>query len=137
MQSGIGKAVRLEAWSVATIKNVMVDVLKLNNASAVLEVTVEVETSANGGASLEGLLVKAEIKDEFALVDDSEVKVPSDIVERTSQSIKLKVTVSKPKLWWVYTLGDPYLYEIVVTLVQGSEAHDEKRINYGIDTSVI
>ena len=131
MQSGIGKAVRLEAWSVAILRNIMVDVVNLNASTADLEVTIEVETSSVG-TSLEGLSAKAEIKDEFALVSFSDVKFSSKPEGRTSQTVKIRVSVSEPKLWWVYTLGDPHLYEIVVTLTQAALTHDERRLNYGI-----
>jgi beta-galactosidase/beta-glucuronidase len=130
MQSGIGKAVRLEAWSVAILKNIMVDVVSLKAATANLEVTVEIETSSVG-ASLEGLSAKAEIKDEFALVFWSDVNFSSKTEGRTSQTVKIRLSVSEPMLWWVYTLGDPFLYEIVVTLKQAALTHDERRLNYG------
>ncbi|MFC1960831.1 glycoside hydrolase family 2 protein [Chloroflexota bacterium] len=44
------------------------------------------------------------------------------------------LTIKNPKLWWTHDLGDPALYKLTVTLVQGAEALDETQAAVGIRT---
>jgi len=102
--SGIWKAIRLEAWSVARIKSVRPLVKVANEKVAFIDVTVELERSygVGKGAVTAEIIVDGDAIDAFDLSDEDGSR---------------EVLVRKPKVWWPRGYGEQHLIELSVRIV--------------------
>ncbi|WP_124979956.1 beta-mannosidase [Nonlabens xiamenensis] len=53
---------------------------------------------------------------------------------QAAQQFSLPFTIKKPKRWWPHNLGDPYLYDIKIKMIQDGVLSDEYRVKKGLRT---
>ena len=122
MNVGIGKSVRLEFADVAYLDQVVIQPeLSAGNEKATLRVRAHiVNTTA----------------DEHQLTLNSEVAGSIEHVEALATPgasvIEVAIEIDNPKLWWPRSQGEPYLYDVGVTLNEGDKQLDQWSGSTGI-----
>ena len=106
--SGIWRPIKLKAYNDAKIYNVYVHQIELKDSIAKLMIEVDFANSKTDGYTFE------------VFVNDSLAEISNEGFQYSPISIPLEI--KNPKRWWPHNLGDPYLYDIKVVVL------DEKRI---------
>ncbi|HEX9998341.1 MAG TPA: hypothetical protein VGB45_14480 [Abditibacterium sp.] len=116
--SGIWKAIRLEAWSVARIKSVRPLVKVANEKVAVIEVKVEIEPadydadfSAESGW---GGVMSLQF---FEKNDGTNDRMVMQNLTIYPFSRTFELFIQTPKLWWPRGYGDSFLYDLRIHLI--------------------
>lgn len=120
--SGIWKPIMLEAWEDQKIQSVFFDQKKVSTESAELEVKVELSSDSKGDIEI------------VLLADGKELARVSKSVESGINNLSVPITLSQPRLWWTYELGDPYLYDFEVNVLKDGATQDSYSEKIGIRT---
>jgi len=107
--SGIWKAIRLEAWSVARIKSVRPLVRVANEKVAVVDVIVDAETIGYDWLTTQVTLTTSDTtltsEEEAVQTDDETIDEPT-----------VRLTIANPSLWWPRGYGEQPLNDLSVVL---------------------
>lgn len=122
---GIWRPVELRARRRARLAGVHFRTLAVSHGCAAVAVRVEVERLA-ADAPLKARVQLTQRNDD---TDSIETEVELHGSEATAH-----LTVDHPRLWWTHELGEPALYDLGVTLIEGGEALDHDRRRVGIRT---
>ncbi len=115
---GIWRPVTLVPRQVAFLRGVHFSTLEVSAERAAVAVRVEVERLATEAPLL-------------ARISLGEQSVHVDV--RGSDTVAY-LTVDNPRLWWTHELGDPFLYDLQVTLLQAETVLDNTTQQVGIRT---
>jgi len=108
--SGIWKAIRLEAWDFADLRDVYFHQDSLTKEKASLTAHVEVEAFSAKTAELA-------VYHENSLLQKQEITLNIGL-----NKAALNFSINNPQLWWTAELGEPYLYQLKAVLsVNGQE----------------
>ncbi len=128
---GIWKEVSITATGPVAIRHPFVKT-HLNDDFRAADVTISADLRNDSGAAVKGVLL--------AEVDGKSVKQPVEIAARETKTVRFEpgqfaeLKFSKPKLWWPYTIGTPYLYRANVRFETelDHEISDSAAVSFGI-----
>jgi beta-mannosidase len=139
---GIWRPVELRRYKIAALLGAQFATLRFDPKTNQALVMVRAETSQfalpgqkKGDASARDSGLKLEVKlsavgEKKPLVDET-VALP---VQESAQSISRYYNLDHPRLWWTADLGEPFLYDLRVTLRKGKEILDSIEQKVGIRT---
>lgn len=55
-------------------------------------------------------------------------------LEKGENKITIPVTLEDPELWWTHNLGEPFMYDFIVSIIQNDESVDFIRGRFGLRT---
>jgi exo-1,4-beta-D-glucosaminidase len=73
-----------------------------------------------------------------AEVDGKTVKLPVELAAGESKSVRFEpehfaaLKMARPKLWWPYTIGTPYLYKAKLHFAAGGDVSDTATVAFGV-----
>ena len=120
--SGIWRPVTLEAWNDARINDVFYNQKAVTEREASIDVVVE-------------LLADKEVTAELKVVNRTDHRTEnrkSVHLTKGLNKVPVSFTMKKPKLWWTNGLGEPFLYDMAVTLDLNGTEVDVKEQKLGI-----
>lgn len=117
---GIWKDVSINIFHQAKLDQVFVSTKSVDNN----EVELEFEITAELFEKKDGIKAEVELTGNGMLF--------SKTVSLDKGVAKFSLMVNQPKLWWTHDLGEPYLYNCLVNLVNGSEVLDSYHTKVGI-----
>ena len=120
--SGIWRPVTLEAWNDARINDVFYNQKTVTQREATIDVVVE-------------LLADKEVTAELKVVNRTDHRTEnrkSVHLTKGLNKVPVSFTMKKPKLWWTNGLGEPFLYDMAVTLDLNGAEVDVKEQKLGI-----
>ncbi len=126
---GIGRAIRLEAFSGARVAFSRVDTLSATEDRACVKFVFELEKS--------NMCASSDTQLEYELLDGNET------VFRGKRQLLLTgglnfaeetVTLEKPRLWWPNGYGDPHLYTLRARCVTGGTVNEAPEKQVGLRT---
>lgn len=59
------------------------------------------------------------------------------VTTQTTDDFQVRLDLTDVALWWTADLGDPALYDVLVTVTQGEERVAERRLRHGVRTLVL
>ena len=119
--SGIWRPVALRAWSGARISDLHIVQDSLTPEKADLTAVFEVMAEAAGPATLE-------LRGEGGVTARAEARLTAGL-----NTVPLKFSLTKPKLWWTNGLGEAHLYSFTGSVTQGA-ATDSRAVRTGLRT---
>ncbi|MGB0882218.1 MAG: glycoside hydrolase family 2 protein, partial [Vicingaceae bacterium] len=117
--SGIWKPIKINTWNTARITDVFVQTKSIENNIATISTQITVESS------------NTEEKEYFFVINGEK---HSQIIKKGLNTIIYDFEIENPKLWWCNGLGEPYLYDLNISLFDDENKIDEKSTRYGIRT---
>lgn len=115
--AGIWKNVNLQFWNTATITNVKFNQKELNYQNATLEFTAEIKSNSKG-------IFRLKIND----------KIEEIQLSKGLNQIVIPYQIKNPKYWWTNGLGDAYLYDFEINLLQNKQSLSKKNLKIGLRT---
>ena len=138
---GIWRPVTLHRRKRGVLRGVHFATLELNarDRTALIEVRVEAEALApeiqlRAQVTLEGHEITFTRTLPLILQPSAQSEAPNSLYEAVSHTATLYATLHDPALWWTWDLGDPALYRLSVSLVEGDTALDTYAADVGIRT---
>jgi beta-mannosidase len=118
---GIWKPVKLIAWSGAVIKNVYFETETISPKEAIVVATIDIDSKKPADYTLSFDINNQPQKDTY------NVKI-----KKGRQTLKFKIAIDNPDLWWCNGLGRQVLYEAKVNLLDQMKLVSQKTIQFGI-----
>ncbi len=118
---GIWRPVKINIWNKAKINDVHCYTTNLSDNSATIKVKLEIEAAVKNA---ELTTTQIQINDTTLLYG----------LKDGINQIEYEFTVDNPKLWWCNGEGEPYLYDLNVSLTTNDNSTQTKNIKYGIRT---
>lgn len=122
--SGVWRPVYLQAWDKARIVDVYFRQDKLNLEKAELTAQVELDILNAGKYTIK-------ISDQKNSID---VLHQLDEMEPGNQTVEIPILINNPRLWWPNGMGEAYLYNFDVRLIDNNSILDTREISIGIRT---
>jgi exo-1,4-beta-D-glucosaminidase len=126
---GIWKTVTLGAHGPVVIRNPFVKA-QLNPDFTAAELTVSADLRNDSQAATKGTLV--------AEIDGKVMKIPIELSAGETKAVRLEpehfaaLRLPRPKLWWPYTVGTPYLYKAKLQFEQAGTVSDSTTVAFGV-----
>jgi beta-mannosidase len=120
--SGIWRPVFLKAWDLATFENIQFINQTVSADAAFLKVKVKINSSGDEALNVKVLCLNQTLT-------PVSVKV---MLNKGVNEVEIPMLVNKPQLWWCNGLGNPFLYDFKVSLIQNDNVIDEKNTLVGI-----
>lgn len=121
--TGIWQKVYLQFSGPVRLTNVQV--LTQNITTNVAEVNLETELYADNAEEIQLLLLDTE---------GNIVAQQNYLTRQGENMVTVPFNTRDPKLWWTHDLGNPYLYNYTLQIVQDADVLDEKEIQFGLRT---
>jgi beta-mannosidase len=119
--SGIWKDISLRAFRRGRLENPFVKILSVNNANAVVEVSVDVQRYKDVPMSL------------HAFIAGDSCSVEHELRVKTSRAA-FKVHIPRPQLWWPNGYGEQPMYKVVLALLSAGEEVHQLEVPFAIRT---
>src|SRR5262249_18609846 len=126
---GIWKEVTLASRGPVAIRNPFVKT-HLNADFTAADLTISADLRNDSSAVTKGILV-----DE---IDGKTLKLPVELAAGESKSVRFEpehfaaLKLDRPKLWWPYTIGAPFLYKTKLHFESGGEVSDTTTLAFGV-----
>jgi len=126
---GIWKEVSVTASGPVAIRNPFVK-SQLNDDFTAADVTISADLRNDSGATVRGVLL--------AEVDGKSVKQTVELAAGETKMVRFEpaqfsdLKFPKPKLWWPYTIGTPYLYKANLRFETANDISDSATVSFGI-----
>jgi exo-1,4-beta-D-glucosaminidase len=126
---GIWKEVTLTSRGPVAIRNPFVKT-HLNADFTAADLTISADLRNDSSAVTKGILV--------AEVDGKTLKLPVELAAGESKSVRFEpehfaaLKLDRPKLWWPYTIGAPFLYKTKLHFESGAEVSDTTTVAFGV-----
>ena len=117
--AGIWKPIKVNSWNDARIVDVFVQTKSITENEAIISVQTTIESSKNK-------------EKQYFLEINGEKQAKT--IKKGINIIETEYKVANPKLWWCNGLGEPYLYDLNISLYDDVNKIDEKSTRYGIRT---
>lgn len=117
---GIWKDVELNIFDTAKIDNVLIRTVKIEKSSAEILVAIETKVFEDSG-DLDGVVC----------LNGGEKRLSEKVRIENGRGL-LTLKVERPRLWWTHDLGEPFLYDLDVTLRKGEVTLDSYSTKVGI-----
>lgn len=108
---GIWKLVYLKAWNDIIIKSTHIIQKSLDSSEARLELTANLYSDINDS-------IEIEIIDEAT---DRLINSKKEFISKSSNTLEMEFNIKKPKYWWTYDQGEPYLYNFRINVKTGGK----------------
>ena len=118
--SGIWAPIRLAAWNDQVIRDVYYQQQNITSEKAELEVQVTIESHTAGSVDL-----ALNFGTEIALRQKAELS-------EGLTTINIPVVIENPQLWWTHDLGEPYLYQSTIQIIQQGQVIQEQTDEIGL-----
>ncbi len=117
---GIWRPVRIVATGTTRIDGIRTDVRLRGESNAVVSVTTELvnHTDASRELVLDGVLAGWNLATPPTRFNQAVTAPPG------ATSVSFEIEVEDAKLWWPWDMGDQNLYELIVSVLDGSETID-------------
>ena len=125
--SGIWKPIILKSWNDFKIDDVYIQ-QELQETKAIINTQVELSFDDNYNEKELNLEIKISDDNDFTVYKKTKIKIDSKL---NTYNIPLEIT--QPKLWWPNGMGDPYLYNVEVS-VSDKYSKDIKSLKLGLRT---
>jgi beta-mannosidase len=126
--SGIWKAVRIEAWDKARIRDFAIHQRDVSKDVAHLDAEVEIEAASAGAAK-----VSVQFTDSGKPVTET----ATVILHTGSNVIDLPIEIRQPKLWFPAGYGDQPLYQFTAQVRAGDQLAEQRKVKVGLRTIVL
>ncbi|HOW69056.1 MAG TPA: glycoside hydrolase family 2 protein [Phycisphaerae bacterium] len=126
MTSGIWRSVRLLGVESAEIRDLCARTVSLSQKQAVLDVEVEIEAHVAGRAAVKLDLVESGHRVGHALIRAG--------LRKGVQSLRSRMVVDRPRLWWPAGMGRQDLYQLSAALEVDGVAADTSECRIGLRT---
>jgi len=126
---GIWKEVSVTATGPVAIRNPFVK-SQLNDDFTAADLTISADLRNDSGVAVKGVLAGE--------VDGKSVKQTVELVAGETKTVRFEpvqfpeLKFAKPKLWWPYTIGTPYLYKANLRFETANELSDSASVSFGI-----
>jgi exo-1,4-beta-D-glucosaminidase len=126
---GIWKEVTVTANGPVAIRNPFVE-SALNEDFSAADLAISADLRNDSSAGVKGAL--------SVEVDGKTVKQPVELAAGETKNVRFdpaqfpELKFSKPKLWWPYTIGTPYLYKAHLQFVTDHEISDSATVAFGV-----
>jgi exo-1,4-beta-D-glucosaminidase len=126
---GIWKEVSITATGPAAIRNPFVK-SQLNDDFTSAELTISADLRNDSDAAVKGVLT--------AEIDGKEVKQSVVLAAGETKTVRFEpaqfseLKLARPKLWWPYSIGTPYLYKAQFQFETANEVSDSATVSFGI-----
>jgi exo-1,4-beta-D-glucosaminidase len=126
---GIWKDVTLTAHGPVAIRNPFVKT-QLNADFTAVDLTVSADLRNDSGTAVKGALV--------AEIDGKSLKLPVELAAGESKTVRLEpehfaaLKLSRPKLWWPYTIGKPNFYQAKLHFESAGTGSDNATVAFGV-----
>ncbi len=126
---GIWKEVSVTATGPVLIRNPFVK-SQLNDDFTAADLTISADLRNDSTAAVKGALA--------AEVDGKSVRLPVELAAGETKTVRFEpaqfseLKFAKPRLWWPYTVGTPYLYRANLQFFTGDEISDVASVSFGI-----
>jgi exo-1,4-beta-D-glucosaminidase len=126
---GIWKEVTLTAHGPVAIRNPFVKT-QLNADFTAADLTISADLRNDSNSARKGTLV--------AELDGRAIKLAVELGAGESKTVRMEpahfaaLKVSRPKLWWPYTVGAPYLYKAKLHFESAGEISDSTAVSFGL-----
>ncbi len=120
----IWRPVKLNVWNDYKIENVQIIQKQITQKIAKILTVIEINS-----------IVNAELN--FQIIDNKTGQIflnNNVVVKKGNQKIKSEFTIDNPKLWWCNGMGDPYLYNVSINILDNYGHIKTTKINIGIRT---
>ncbi|PQJ13918.1 beta-mannosidase [Nonlabens tegetincola] len=122
---GVWKSVYLEAYNDFKIKDIYLKQNSLNDSIANLSAQVTLSKPVSSP-----LTYSLKINDSIY-----PYKITDSLTVATKTATQeLHFEIQNPKKWWPHNLGEPYLYEVEISIFKDENLIDQKTINKGLRT---
>jgi beta-mannosidase len=120
--SGIWQSVKMIIWNKAKIENLNYKIEKLdsNIATIILEATIESAETFSGALELS-------CKNKSVISKTENIKI-----KKGTFTYNIPLEVKDPELWWTHNLGNPFLYDLDLTLSNKNSLIDKKSLKIGL-----
>ena len=125
--SGIWKPIILKSWNDFKIDDVYIQ-QELQETKAIINTQVELSFDDKYNEKELNLEIKISDDNDFTVYKKTKIKIDSKL---NTYNIPLEIT--QPKLWWPNGMGDPYLYNVEVS-VSDKYSKDIKSLKLGLRT---
>jgi len=119
--SGIWKSISLRAHSGWKISNPFVKIVSLDNSTAVVEVTANIDRYGSGPLRVR------------AYIGGNGSSIEKDVRVR-DRAVRFQVSIPNPRLWWPNGYGDQPMYTALLTLVHDGEDVDQAETQFALRT---
>lgn len=127
VSGGIWKDVNLIFWNYAEIKNNIIRPELANDKDAFVNISTELDINTDEKLNLK-----------YELISPDNQCVETKIIRVKGANTVARFSVSNPKLWWTYDLGEQNLYTLKVSLLKGEQIIEVDERKFGIrDIKVI
>ena len=123
LTSGVWRPIVVESWQNARFDDFYTFTKNLDAKKAVMGAAVTVNAAKAGNYHIK-IILNGTVAKEFA----RELKVGENVINETFE-------VRSPKLWYPKGVGEPYLYDVAVTLSQDGNTLDSRAHKAGIRTT--
>jgi exo-1,4-beta-D-glucosaminidase len=126
---GIWKEVTLTARGPVAIRNPFVKT-QLNSDFTAADLTISADLRNDSTSARKGTLV--------AELDGKVFRLPVDLAARENRTVRMEpahfagLKLSRPKLWWPHTIGEPHLYKARLHFESAGEISDNTIVSFGI-----
>ncbi|WP_232539127.1 beta-mannosidase [Chitinophaga tropicalis] len=122
--SGVWQPVYLRAWSRTDIQDAWLQQQSLTDKAAVINAAVTFNTTRAGN-----YIIKIESPDKAF-----PAATLNAALQTGKQTVNLPFNISKPRRWWPDGLGDPYLYQVKVAVLEGKQVIATRSLKIGLRT---
>lgn len=119
---GIWKPVYLEAWDDLKINSVLLNQDLVSDSLAKLTARIEIISDTN---------LLADVKLDIQGKSGTEIK-KQVLINPGINLVRIKFGIDDPKLWWTHDLGEPYLYDVKVSVGTDKKTSDTKYFKTGL-----
>jgi len=126
---GIWKEVSITANGPVAIRNPFVKT-QLNEDFTVADLTISADLRNDSATAVKGTL--------FTEVDGKSLRQPIELAAGETETVRFEpaqfseLKFVRPKLWWPYTIGTPYLYKANLRFETANEISDSTTVSFGI-----
>lgn len=119
---GIWKPVYLEGWNNMKINSVLLNQDSITDSIAKITTRIEIISDTN---------LLAEVK--LTIQGESGKEIKKQIMlKKGINLVQVKFDMDDPQLWWTHDLGEPYLYDVKVSVGKDDEISDTKNFKTGL-----
>ncbi|WP_046757157.1 beta-mannosidase [Kordia jejudonensis] len=120
--SGIWKPIKVTSWNTMKLDNVYFKQETITDSLAVFEVQYTISSD------------EAVEEVTFEVKFDNTKHSITKPAKQGTHTYTTKLNITNPKRWWTHNLGEPYLYEFNISLLEGKDLKAQQKVKKGLCT---
>ena len=120
--AGIWKSIEIIAWNIAKITDFQLYLLSLSEKKATINTIIEIKSETEK-------IILVQLFNDDNLLKEKEFRL-----QKGKNIIKQELQIQNPKLWWTNGLGEAYLYNFSVKILDKGALIEQKTTRFGIRT---